>query len=205
MSSSSYISWDADEIKIFQICRRCKLVRLRTEHNGTNISHYQTVRSVARLQFVDGEDSLSEGGGSCDCIERTFADSREWVVFLLASWTTGLTSSRGKKKRTCCNILHRKSDLTGTKQCGLNLCGTNSGQLCVPFITEILFWFNKTGSIYWLAKEDAKEELLNNFCSLKSICDLCLNYYKFFWKWLSLEWEFTGAGKEKSEIRGNRM
>ena len=68
-------------------------------------------------------------------------------------------------------------------------------------ITEIFWGFSKTGSIYWLAKE----ELPNNLCSLESLCDLCLNYCKFFWKWLSLEWEFTLAGREKSEMRGNRM
>jgi hypothetical protein len=61
------------------------LATLRTEHYGKNISHYQTVLSVARLQFADGKDSLSDMGGGCDYIEHTVADSREWVVFLLAS------------------------------------------------------------------------------------------------------------------------
>ena len=61
------------------------LARLRTEHYGTNVAHYQTVLSVVRLQVADGEQSLSDMGGSCDCIEQRVADSREWVVFLLAS------------------------------------------------------------------------------------------------------------------------
>ena len=116
--------WNKDR----EICRRCKLARLRTEHSGTNISNCQTVHIVARLQVADEEDSLSEIGGSCDCIEP-IADSREWVVFLLASWTTGITSLRGTKKRTRYNILHRTSDLKGTRQCGLNLSGPFSGQL----------------------------------------------------------------------------
>jgi len=75
------------EINIFEICRVCKLARLRAVHNGTNIlQHYQTLLSVDRLQVAEGAESFSEMGGICDCIEhRRVADSREWVVFLLAS------------------------------------------------------------------------------------------------------------------------
>jgi hypothetical protein len=61
------------------------LARLRTEQNGTNVLHYQTILSVARFQVADGADSFSEMGRSCDRIEQAVADSRERVVFLLAS------------------------------------------------------------------------------------------------------------------------
>jgi hypothetical protein len=60
-----------------------------------------------------------------------------------------------QKKRTCYNILYRNSNLKGTGQCGLNLCGSISGQLSVLCITGILFVFSKTGSIYWFAKEES--------------------------------------------------
>jgi hypothetical protein len=62
------------------------LARLRTEHNDTNVlQHYQTILSVALFQVADGVDSVSKMGGSFNRIEETVADSREWVVFLLAS------------------------------------------------------------------------------------------------------------------------
>jgi len=82
-----YISLLSDclEIKIFEVCRVWKLARLRAGHNGTNIlQHYQTLLCVARLHPAEGAESLSEMDGSCYCIEHTVADSREWVVFLLA-------------------------------------------------------------------------------------------------------------------------
>jgi len=61
------------------------LARLRTEHNGTDIlHHYQIILNVAHFQVADGADSLSEMGGSSDRTEQAVADSREWVVFLLA-------------------------------------------------------------------------------------------------------------------------
>jgi len=40
---------------------------------------------VALCQNADGVDSVSEMGGSFNRIEEAVADSREWVVFLLAS------------------------------------------------------------------------------------------------------------------------
>jgi hypothetical protein len=62
------------------------LARLRTEDNGKTILHqYQTILSFVRFQFADGAYGLSEMGGSCDRIEKAVADSRQWVVFLLAS------------------------------------------------------------------------------------------------------------------------
>ena len=68
------------------MCRLCNLARLRTEHNDTNVlQHYQTVFNVALCQVADGVDSVSEMGGSFNRIEEAVADSREWVVFLLAS------------------------------------------------------------------------------------------------------------------------
>jgi hypothetical protein len=77
---------DCSEIKMFEICRVCKLARLRAGRNWTNIlQYYQTLLSVDLLQFAEGAESLSEMDGSCYCIEHTVADSREWVVFLLAS------------------------------------------------------------------------------------------------------------------------
>jgi hypothetical protein len=76
------------------------------------------------------------------------------------------------KKRTCYKILHRISNLNRTRQCGLNLCGSISGQLSVLCRIGILIVFCKTGTFIGLQKK--------NFYSIYSLCDLCINYYKFF-------------------------
>ena len=89
--------WNKD----LEICRRCKLARLRTKFNSTNISHYQTVHSVAGLQVGMEKTAFGKWAAAAAVLNKTVVDSREWLVILLASWTTGITSPRDKKKRKC--------------------------------------------------------------------------------------------------------
>jgi hypothetical protein len=127
-------------------------------------------------------------GRSCDRIEQAVADSRERVVFLLASWTTAITAPHARKKYKCYNILRRSSDLKDTRHFGLNLGGLLAGQLSVLCRTEIFFGFNTTGNIYWLAKQ----HLLKNLCFVESLCELCKNYV--FWK-IIIIWVRIYAGR----------
>jgi len=71
-------------IKIFVICRRCRLARQSIEHSGTNIAqHNQILHSAVLLQVAHAEDNLREMGGSCEYNKQAVVDSRERVVFLL--------------------------------------------------------------------------------------------------------------------------
>jgi hypothetical protein len=132
-------------------------------------------------------------GGSCDRIEKAVADSRQWVVFLLASWKTAVKAPHARKKWTFYNILRRNSHLKDTIKCGLNLDGPIAEKLSVLCRAEICFGFNTTGDIYC----NTKEHLLKIFCSVQSVCEIYLTYCICFWKWLllSFEWEFTRAVK----------
>jgi hypothetical protein len=67
------------------ICGRFRLTRQYIEYNSTNIAHYQILHSAVLLQVAHAEDNLTEMGGSCEYNKKAVADSRERVVFLLAS------------------------------------------------------------------------------------------------------------------------
>jgi len=87
--------------------------------------------------------------------------------------------------------LHRTSDLKDTRQCGLNLGGPIAGRLSVHCRTEILFGFDTMRNIYWLAKE----HLLKNPCSVKSVKYVKISAIHFVSDYYHLSKNFHGQVK----------